>query len=98
MADAVLGIVPLFQLLEARIIFCAVISGWPVCESKIRIVCVMPCDPGLRDMIANPAYRLPKSSLRARPIPSMPEPRPDKGKRDAGTRLPRRWKWRRPEC
>src|SRR5207247_3551648 len=57
MADAILRIVSLFQLLEARIIFCAVISRWPVFESKVRIVCVMACDPGLRTMSAHPTYR-----------------------------------------
>src|ERR1700756_4436532 len=57
MADAVLGIVALLQLLEARIIFGAVVSHWPVFESKVRIVCVMVCDPGLRNMIAYPPYR-----------------------------------------
>src|SRR6267154_5993900 len=56
MAYAVLKIVPLLQLLKARIIFCAVISGWPIRESKVRIVCVMTCDSGLRDMIAHPTY------------------------------------------
>src|SRR4030095_11556677 len=61
MADAVLRIVPLFQLLEARIIFCAVISRWPVCERKIWVVRVMVCDPGLRNVIANPTYRLSKN-------------------------------------
>ena len=62
MVDAILRIVPLFQLLKARIIFCAVISCWPVCESKVRIVYVMSCDPGLRNMIAHPTYRLSKNS------------------------------------
>src|SRR5262245_12231094 len=61
MADAVLRIVQPFQLLETRIIFCAVISRWPVCERKIWIVRVMVCDPGLRDMIAHPTYRLAKN-------------------------------------
>src|SRR5919198_4601461 len=61
MVDAVFRIVPLFQLLKARIIFCAVVSRWPVCERKVRIVRVMVCDPGLRDMIAHPAYRIPKT-------------------------------------
>src|ERR1044072_2588756 len=61
MPDAILRIVSLFQLLKARVIFCAVISRWPVCESKIGIVCVMPGHSGLRDMVANPAYRLPKN-------------------------------------
>src|SRR4030095_16377647 len=60
MADAVCRIVPPFQLLKARIILCAVISAWPVCESKIRIVRVMPRDPGLSDVAAYPAYRFSK--------------------------------------
>ena len=61
MVDAILRIVPLFQLLKARIIFCAVISGWPIRESKVRIVCVMACDSGLRNMIAHPTYRFSKN-------------------------------------
>ena len=61
MANAVLRIIPLFQLLEARVIFCAVIGRWPVCKSSIGIVCVMVCDPGSRNMIAHPAYRLSKN-------------------------------------
>src|SRR5436309_15776235 len=61
MVDAIVRIVPLFQLLKARIIFCAVISGWPVCESKVRIVCVMACDSGLGNMIAHPTYRFSKN-------------------------------------
>ena len=58
MADAVLRIVPLFQLLEACIIFFAVIGGWPIFESKVGIVRVMPRDSGLRDVIAHPSDRL----------------------------------------
>src|SRR6267154_126026 len=61
MVDAVLGIVALFQLLEARIIFCAVISCWPIRESKVWIVCVMACDSGLGNMIAHPTYRFSKN-------------------------------------
>ena len=53
--------VPLFQLLKARVIFCAVISRWPIRESKVWIVCVMACDPGLRNMIAHPTYRFSKN-------------------------------------
>src|SRR5262245_23774200 len=67
MADTVLGVVPLFQLLEASIVFCAVISRWPISESKIGIVCIMTCDPGLRNVIAHPAYRFSKNrSVRGR--------------------------------
>jgi len=65
MADAVLRIVPPFQLLEARIIFCPVISRWPIFESKIRIVCVVTRDSGFRDVSAHPTYRL----LKDRPVP-----------------------------
>ena len=56
-ADAVLRIVPLFQLLQMRIVFCAVISGWPIGESKIWIVCVMAYDSSLGNMIAYSTYR-----------------------------------------
>src|SRR5262245_22444567 len=61
MADAVIRIVTLFQLLKTRIIFFAIISRWPVFESKVRIVYVMVCNSSLRDMIAYSAYRLSKS-------------------------------------
>ena len=61
MVDAILRIVPLLQLLEARVIFCTVISRWPIRESKVRIVCVMACDSGLRNMIAHPTYRFSKN-------------------------------------
>src|SRR5258708_12268945 len=61
MVDEILRIVPLFQLLQARIIFCAVISGWPIGESKVWIVCVMACDSGLGNMIAHPTYRFSKN-------------------------------------
>src|SRR5262249_3714024 len=60
MTDAVPRIVALLQLLEARVILCAVISGWPILESKIGIVCVMTCDPGSGNMIAHPTYPLSK--------------------------------------
>src|SRR4029077_613296 len=61
MVDAILRIVPLFQLLEARIIFCAVISGWPIRERKVWIVCVMACNSRLRNMMPQPTYRSSKS-------------------------------------
>ena len=58
MADAVVRVEPLFELLEARIIFCAVISGWPIGESKVWIVCVVAYDSGSGNMIAHSTYRL----------------------------------------
>src|SRR6266404_6057382 len=61
MVDAILRIVPLFQLLKARVVFCAVISRWPIRESKVWIVCVMACDSGLGNMIAHPTYRFSKN-------------------------------------
>ena len=61
MVDAILRIVPLFQLLKARIIFCAVISGWLIGESKVWIVCVMACNSGLGNMIAHSTYRFSKN-------------------------------------
>src|SRR5437764_12138423 len=61
MVDAILRIVPLFQLLEARIIFCAVISGWPIGESKVWIACAMACNSGLGNMIAHSTYRFSKN-------------------------------------
>src|SRR6476661_9128697 len=61
MVNAILRIVPLFQLLKTRIIFCAVISRWPIRKSKVWVVCVMASDSGLRDMIAHPTYRFSKN-------------------------------------
>src|SRR5882757_1520267 len=61
MAYAVLRIVSFFQLLQARIILCTVISRWPIRESNVWIVCVMACDTGLRNMIAHPTYRFSKT-------------------------------------
>ncbi len=57
-SHAVLRVVTPFQLLEAHIIFFAVISHWPIFESTVRIVCVMAGDLGLRNINAHPTYCL----------------------------------------
>ncbi len=53
MSDAVFGIVPLFDLLEAAIVFFAVVRGGPLFERDIRVVCVMARNAGFGKGVAN---------------------------------------------